>query len=616
MSYLMNRKLLFLVAFLIIIPCACRAGVDLPKKGSVPHPRLIMKAEDESAVRELIASDIFAAAIDSAICENCRTRLSEPMVTNDRDAAGVRLKNAGLIEKDLVLLSYAARIHSDDACRQRAIDEMLTVCAFPDWSPEHFLDPSEIAFGVSICYDWLYDSLTKKQRKTVREALLYNAILPSFEKHPDHYFYSPTNWSSVCNCGIVAAALCVMDEYPVEAGKVIDRCIDGNRKVLASYNPVGGYPEGYGYWSFGTNHEVLLIECLRTALGSDFGLVESSSGFKYSASFILHMNGPFFMGFNYGDNAPEARFHPAVYWFARETSDPSLLYMEQKFIRSGKDITWGCGPALPPALVWYSKLGKGLITPPTSLFYENPDPKIPLFIYHSDWESKDAAFLGIRGGSTRKVNHSHIDVGSFVFYQDQVRWVADLGTPNYVLAEKHIGHLPLFTIKQDSKRWDVLREGAVGHSIVTFDNLRPTIDCDCAFIRTFHTKAQKGALIDLTSMYPGQVKNYLRMIYLDAEDNLVVTEKIAGGDTDRTVRWNLVSETNATILEDGKVLLEQNGKTRTLTISCDGKPLKAKVVEPVTDKPYDEPNPGMKFIQCEFTLHSGQTMNIITTIRK
>lgn len=612
----MNRKLLFLVTLLTVLPCVCGAGVELPRKGSVPHPRLIMKIEDESAVRELIKSDFYARSIDSAILANCKERITAPMVTEDRDVAGVRLKNAGLIEKDLTLLSYAARIHNDEASRQRAIDEMMAVCRFKDWSPTHFLDPSEIAFGVSICYDWLYDHLTSKQRKEVRKALLYNAILPSFESHPNHYFSSPTNWSSVCNCGIVAAALCVMEDYPEEAVRVIDRCIDGNKKVLASYNPIGGYPEGYSYWSFGTNHEVLLLECLKTALGSDMGLTESASGFMHTASFILHMNGPFLMGFNFGDNAPEARFHPAAYWFAKENSDPSLLYMEQKFISSGKDITWGCGPALPASLVWYSKLEKGAVRAPESLFYENPDEKIPLFIYHSDWESKDAAFLGIRGGNTRKVNHSHIDVGSFVYYCDQVRWVSELGVPKYAFVEKHLGHTPLFTIKQDSRRWEVLREGAEGHGIVTFDSKRPDINCNCRFIRTFKTRAQKGALIDLTSMYPDQVKQYLRMIYLDAEDNLVVTEKMTGGSQDRKVKWNLVSETEATVLDDGRVLMEKDGKTRVLAISCEGVLLKASVADPVSDKPWDEPNPGMKFIQCEFTLHAGETLNIITTIRK
>lgn len=611
----MNRKFGILLILSVILPCALYAGVDFPKKGSAPHPRLILKAGQEHVIKEMIESDPHARALDSAIMHFCRQRILEPLPTNERDAAGVRLKNVALIDKDLNLFAYAARVHNDQECRKRAIDEMMTVCSFPDWSPTHFLDPSELAFAVSICYDWLYDYLTPKQRRDVRNALLKNNMLPSFEKHPDHYFYSSTNWNSVCNCGAVAAALNVYEEFPVEAEKILERCLLGNPNVLNSYNPTGAYPEGFGYWSFGTNHEVLLLDMLESLFGNDFGLAQSAPGFMKTPRFILHMTGPFWQGFNYGDNEPGNRLHPAVFWFAKKELDPSLLYLEKKYMLSGEELTFGNGYALPAMMVWYSQMGKCEEQTPRELVYENEDPKIPLFIYRSDWENSNAAYLGIKAGNMRKNNHGHIDAGGFVYYRDAVRWVADLGTPKYAFVEQYIGHKPLFTQTQESRRWEVLREGAEGHSIVTFDGIRPTVDCYCNFLKTFKTKGQKGAMMDLTPMYPDQVEKYIRMVYADVMDNLVVTEKFVGAQKDRHVKWNLVTESDAIVLEDGKVQLEKDGKMRILSISTNDVPLTIKVVPAESGNPWDQKNEGINFVQCEFVLPAATTVNMITTIK-
>lgn len=614
-----------LLCLVLLLPVMGQAQAVLPKKGAVPHPRLLLKNEDVEAVRELIGRDKYARIVDSTVMAFCAKRIEEPFYTQERDQAGTRLIYLRQVNKNIHLFSYAARIHNRADYRERAIEEMLRLCQWKNWNPEHFLDPSEASLAVSVCYDWFYDYLTPKQRKLVRNALLDLAVMPSFEKHPDHYFYSPTNWSSVCNCGILAAALALYEEDSATAQRVLDRCLDGNRVVLKSYDPTGAYPEGFNYWSFGTRHEVLLLDMLEGVFGTDFGMSTATPGFMLTPYFILHMTGPFGMAFNYGDCPPKTTFHPAVFWFAQKNYDPSLFFLEQKQLTSGEDITVGAYACLAAMLKWYSKAGAdGERKVPVDLFYENSEKKIPLFIYRSSWESEDAAYIGIRGGSVRKVNHSHIDVGSFVYYKDRVRWVADLGSPNYSFVEKYLGHNPLFTIKQEAARWDVLREGAHGHSVVTFDDQRPVIDCQVPFVRVFRAPNQKGALMDLTSMYPEYVKSYHRMVYLDAQDDLVVTEKFVGGAQSHKLRWTLVTETDATVDADGSVLLRKNGLERRLRFSVTGKTasgmadapaLAVSVDDAVTDKPYDEPNPGFHLIHLDFTLEPGSTVNLISILR-
>ena len=50
----------------------------------------------------------------------------------------------------------------------------------------------------------------------------------------------------------------------------------------------------------------------------------------------------------------------------------------------------------------------------------------------SDWLDPSAMFVGIKAG-TNRVNHSHLDLGTFVLDALGQRWAVDLGGDNYNL---------------------------------------------------------------------------------------------------------------------------------------------------------------------------------------
>jgi hypothetical protein len=60
----------------------------------------------------------------------------------------------------------------------------------------------------------------------------------------------------------------------------------------------------------------------------------------------------------------------------------------------------------------------------------------------SEWENPQALCVAFKAGDN-KANHSHLDLGSFVFDAAGVRWAMDLGADNY--------NLPGYFGKQ---RWD------------------------------------------------------------------------------------------------------------------------------------------------------------------
>lgn len=42
------------------------------------------------------------------------------------------------------------------------------------------------------------------------------------------------------------------------------------------YNPDGNYPEGYGYWGYGTAFECIMLAAMESCTGTDNGLSAST----------------------------------------------------------------------------------------------------------------------------------------------------------------------------------------------------------------------------------------------------------------------------------------------------------------------------------------------------
>jgi hypothetical protein len=56
--------------------------------------------------------------------------------------------------------AMAYRLTGDARFLARAKSDLMTVAAFKDWNPRHFLSVGEMSFAVGIGYDWLYAKLT------------------------------------------------------------------------------------------------------------------------------------------------------------------------------------------------------------------------------------------------------------------------------------------------------------------------------------------------------------------------------------------------------------------------------------------------------------------------
>jgi hypothetical protein len=99
------------------------------------------------------------------------------------------------------------------------------------------------------------------------------------------------NWNQVCWGGMTLGALAVADDQPSPASEILTEAKASIHHGLEAYLPEGVYPEGPGYWGYGTSYQVLMISALQSALGADWGLADSP-GLRQSAEWQTRETSP------------------------------------------------------------------------------------------------------------------------------------------------------------------------------------------------------------------------------------------------------------------------------------------------------------------------------------
>ena len=367
----------------------------------------------------------------------------------------------------MLTCATAYRLTGDARFAARAKLEMLTVAAFADWNPSHFLDIAEMSTALAFGYDWLYGYLTPAERATIRAALVEKGL--SFApaayapgKATDKRLWWVTahhNWNQVCNGGLLTAALALADEEPALARTVIAGARTSLPLAMEAYQPDGAYPEGPGYWGYGTGYNVLLLAVLESALGTDFDLGQAPA-FDRTALYRLYVQSPTGLGFNYADGGANIGAAPEYTWLATRYAQAAALAHSRVLLAEAvaKKIT---NPETDRFFalhaVWFPVAAPAGAAGPLPLDVRFRGPA-QLAIFRSAWDDPRALFLGFKAGSNT-VNHSHLDLGSFVLDADGVRWAEDLGYDEYNLPGYFGG-----------KRWTYVRLNNHGHGTLTPGN--------------------------------------------------------------------------------------------------------------------------------------------------
>jgi hypothetical protein len=362
---------------------------------------------------------------------------------------------------------------------------------------------------------------------------------------------------------------------------------------MGDYKPDGGYPEGYSYWNYGTSFNVMFLSAIEKVFGSDLGLLQSP-GFLRTGSFLENMTGPTSASFNWSDCGPGANLSPAMFWFAQRNHDPSLLWVEKKYLDKSDYSSLATERLLPAAIIWGKDIPLNKIEAPVSNVWVGQGPS-PVALMRTSWTDPEAIYLGFKAGSP-SVNHAHMDIGSFVMEWGGVRWASDLGSQDYESLESK--GIQVFGRSQDAQRWSILRANNFTHNTLTVDGKLQLVKGYAKIDRSSDKPGFYYAISDLSSVYENQLANVKRGVAIVADSYVVVRDELRTLDKQTKIRWTMLTAAEVAITGENTAVLTKNGKQVTLQINSTAKVvLKTWSTEPTTT--YDAPNPGTTLVGFE-----------------
>jgi hypothetical protein len=512
----------------VLVAAACWGA---PLDGLRPaHPRLMALDSDIARLREVVRSDARAGALYAAVKKSADAILEQSPVVHR--LIGPRLLDQSRRALDRVYtLALVYRMEGGARYLERALKELRTAAAFPDWNPSHFLDTAEMTHALAIGYDWLYPALAAEDRALLRKAIVEKGLDPGIQVYKSGGWWSKSayNWNQVCNGGMTIGALAIAEDERERAAYIVGRSVESIKLAMASYAPDGGWAEGPGYWHYATRYNVYYLAALESALGTDFGL-PAAPGFSRAGEFRIYCIGPTGMAFNYADAGTREGGAEEMFWLARKFSNPVYAGDELERLRRPHALD----------LVWYQPSGQSPKQAgwPLAKMYQGVD----VGFLRTAWEDPKATWIGIKGGDNQ-ANHGHLDLGSFVLEAGGVRWAADLGSDDY--------NLPGYFGKS---RWTYYRLKTESHNTVLIDgeNQNPKAK---ASMRLEGTTLR----IDMSQAYAGKLESYTREATLRGA-SVVIRDTIAAARPVEAL-WGMVTQAQvetggarATLRQDGAEL--------------------------------------------------------------
>lgn len=569
------------------------------------HPRILMMEDEEQTIKEQAEKSPIWAKMHNAIIDESENILQmEPL---DRIQIGRRLLGTSReYLRRIFYLSYAYRMTGDERFAKHAEQEMLKSAGFSDWNPSHFLDVGEMTMALAIGYDWLFDELSEESKDAIREAIVKKGLEPSFNEDYNWFLDAEHNWNQVCNAGMTYGALAVQEHYPDLAQTIIDRAFETIPKAMQDYRPDGAYPEGYGYWGYGTTFNVMFLSAVEKALGTDRELSESP-GFLETAGFLQNMLAPSSHCYNWGDCGSGGSLQPAMFWFAERNDNPSLLWMEKKFLQTDDYSEFTGNRLLPAIMIWGKDINLENIDPPEEEMWVGQG-KNPVALMRTSWTNPDAIYLGFKAGSP-SVNHGHMDIGSFILEADGERWASDLGSQNYQSLESR--GMSIFGRTQDAERWTIFRLNNYPHNTLTVNKELQRVDGYAKIDNYSDNEDFMFAISDISPVYNGQLKKAVRGVGIKNQEFVVVRDEIETLAEPTEVRWNMLTPANVE-LGNKEATLTINGKKLQLMVKGPGNiEMKTWSTKPTTE--YDAENPGTTRVgfTCIVPANSAQTFEVL-----
>lgn len=532
------------------------AAGDLAEK---PHPRLWLPASSEGWLREKIAGDPLAVRLQASAMTEADRILTQRTCRYEIPDGKRLLRESRLALHNIMHCAWAWRISGEEKYRLRTITELEAACALQDWNSSHFLDVGELATAVAAGYDWLYPTLTADQRGMCEKAIIDKALMPAKAVYDKGGWWSVArnNWSQVCGSGIALAAAAIAGEDRGLSKKLFSRGVDLMEDCAKFYEPDGMYPEGPGYWHYGTNFHVMLL----AACGPLEQPFTETPILRKGGAAIMHLTGPTRMPFNFADGHAGIETPSAAQcWIASHYEDEAqALYVRSLFTRALESRNGRVSGErwFPLSILWLPEAPATDIQPPDAAVFHGEQTAA---MFRSGWDP-DAAWLAIKGG-TPAASHGHMDVGSFCYDAHGLRWIHDLGSDNYNLPGYFGG-----------KRFTYYRLQNRAHNTLEIaGKLQDAGSEPCpvtAITTASNPRFPLGATFNLSAAYSGSAKKVLRSARFENHTGVALIEDDITAPKGDVV-WRAFTDADCEIKGSEVVLTKEGKQVRLRQVSKGG----------------------------------------------
>ena len=556
------------------------------------HPRLIMTDDRLNDLKTQAKTDAtLQSYIAQVITQADEIAEKAPLEYNIPD--GVRLLGVSRDCVDRVYkLGVAWRWTGESKYLEKGIDAILRASQFKDWNPIHFLDTAELAHAVGLGYDWFFHELTDEQRNTIKSGLIKNGLQVGIDAYNDTAGYDPNrgrahgwwkdcdhNWNQVCNCGLMVGALAIAETDPEYAQQIIPQAVASLPKALKMYGPDGAWAEGPGYWGYATRYTAYGFTALKTALDTDFGLL-NIDGISEAGFAPIHTTGPTGLYFNYADSGERNARRPMfqVFWLADIFNSSFMAENEHNLIKTHQ--------ATAQHIVWYvPHTQSNEDNRPLDKQFRGP---VEVALMRSAWDDPEALFVAIKAGYNQ-ANHAHLDLGSFEMDALGVRWVRDLGSDHY--------NLPNYWDKQQNgRRWNYWRLGTFSHNVITINGNNQDAEAIASMTQFTANKDNASAVINLTPAYADDAHSVLRGVKMTDNRRSVLIQDEIKLLKNGTVTWGITTDAEIELKSDTEARLTQDGKVLSVQILTDGAALTCHDA-PQPEPPHDS-NKGVRRLEA------------------
>lgn len=448
------------------------------------------------------------------------------------------------VKKFSLVLSMAYRLTNNKDYSDTLVKVLYAAGGLDNWNPSHYLDVAEMTAAFAIGYDWCYDALSQKEKEDISsfvfEKSLGNALLYyDGTKGLVDWTYSNMNWNAVVNSSVMMAAIAFADVNPNLCERLILYAEKSLKNVLAEFAPDGGWHEGIAYLKYSLTYLTELSSTLKLNFGNDT-LISPASGYEKIADFLMNTYGP--DGYhNYADMSESFVAPPEMFYIAGEfdRSDVHTFALENVSKTS-------------PEILVYSLLWCNDNIPETNLSNKNTYSRNIEHISFSKEADGKLAWLSAIGGNN-SFNHSHMDLGSFVYDYDGVRWAIDLGTEEY-----YDDYFDIYS-GLSAGRWKYYRTRAESHNTLVINPSANAgqLDTADAYVTKYNLRYDNPyAIYNLSSAYSDNAQAVKRGFMMLNSGGAVIRDEITLAN-DNPVYWFMHT--------DAQVVLSSDNKKATLT---------------------------------------------------